>query len=182
MQSSYTVSEAGPSQEVCVEVLNPPATEELTFSITLIYETRTGTAGECRLLYISAWTSSSKAHARICGDVFLTLPPASSSTPISNNFYDLLHRKSRFYWNRDIWRFIIFPESISTGEPRRSCFNVHITDDVIDENMESFTVILELDIFVMQSGIIVSPNITRRQWWYDKFDIIDLLWSSLSFT
>jgi hypothetical protein len=56
--------------------------------------------------------------------------------------------------------FIVFPDSISTGAPRRSCFNVRITDDAIDENMESFTVILELDTFVMQSGIIVSPNIT----------------------
>jgi hypothetical protein len=55
----------------------------------------------------------------------------------------------------------VFSEDISIGnDPRQNCFNVRITDDDIGENMESFTVILELDTFVMQSGIIVSPNIT----------------------
>jgi hypothetical protein len=47
MQSRYTVSETSRSQEVCVEVFNPPPVEDLPFTITLVYETRTGTAGEC---------------------------------------------------------------------------------------------------------------------------------------
>jgi hypothetical protein len=47
VQSSFTVSETSRSQEVCIEVFNPPPTEDLTYDITLVYETRTGTAGEC---------------------------------------------------------------------------------------------------------------------------------------
>jgi hypothetical protein len=47
VQSSYAVSETSRSQEVCIEVFNPPLTEDLAFDITLVYETRTGTAGEC---------------------------------------------------------------------------------------------------------------------------------------
>jgi hypothetical protein len=50
VQSSYTVRETSPDSENTLEVLigvfNPPAAEDLAFSIDLAYETRTGTAGE----------------------------------------------------------------------------------------------------------------------------------------
>jgi hypothetical protein len=55
----------------------------------------------------------------------------------------------------------VFPESVSVGSnPRRECFNVSIIDDNIYEILEMFTVILELDSFVMQSGVVVDPNVT----------------------
>ena len=44
---------------------------------------------------------------------------------------------------------------------RRSCFNVFITDDSISENMESFSLFLELDTSFVQSRIIVQPNVTE---------------------
>jgi hypothetical protein len=47
VQTSYTVNETDRSLNVAIQVFNPPATEDLAFSITLVYETRTGTAGEC---------------------------------------------------------------------------------------------------------------------------------------
>ena len=36
-----------------------------------------------------------------------------------------------------------------------------IRDDEVQEEMESFTIALELDTFVLQSGIIVEPNVTE---------------------
>jgi hypothetical protein len=61
----------------------------------------------------------------------------------------------------------VFPESISVGNnPRQDVFRVLVTDDDVREELESFTIILELDIFVGQSGVIVDPNVTR-------IDIID---------
>jgi hypothetical protein len=61
----------------------------------------------------------------------------------------------------------VFSETITTGdEPRQDVFPVFIRDDDIYEELESFTIILELDQFVMQSGVIVDPNETR-------IDIID---------
>ena len=58
---------------------------------------------------------------------------------------------------------LVFPESdaIIHAALRRSCFNVFITDDSIFENIESFSLILELDTFVEQSGIRVQPNVTE---------------------
>jgi hypothetical protein len=47
VKTSYTVNEIDGSLDVAVQVFNPPATEDLTFPITLVYETRTGTAGKC---------------------------------------------------------------------------------------------------------------------------------------
>ena len=44
---------------------------------------------------------------------------------------------------------------------RRACFNVSITDDDVHESTESFTVVLELEQFVLQSGIQVDPHITE---------------------
>ena len=57
---------------------------------------------------------------------------------------------------------IVFPESDADIDAalRRSCFNVFITDDSISENVESFSLLLELDTFVEQSGIRVDPNAT----------------------
>jgi hypothetical protein len=61
----------------------------------------------------------------------------------------------------------VFPEAISEGnDPRQDVFQVRIADDDIYEELESFTIILELDQFVAQSGVIVDPNVTR-------IDIID---------
>jgi hypothetical protein len=55
----------------------------------------------------------------------------------------------------------LFPESVTIGSnPRRQCFNVRLLDDDIYEKLEIFTVILELDSFVMQSGVVVDPNVT----------------------
>jgi hypothetical protein len=55
----------------------------------------------------------------------------------------------------------VFPESFTIGNnPRRECFNVRIFDDDIYEKLEIFTVILELDSFVIQSGVVVDPNVT----------------------
>jgi hypothetical protein len=61
----------------------------------------------------------------------------------------------------------VFSESISAGnDPRQDVFRVIVADDDIYEEMESFTIILELDQFVAQSTVIVDPNVTR-------IDIID---------
>jgi hypothetical protein len=59
----------------------------------------------------------------------------------------------------------VFPESVG-DDPRQFIFQVIINDDDICEELESFTIILELDPFVSQSGVIVDPNVTR-------IDIID---------
>ncbi len=45
-QLSYTISETGMEQEVCVQVFNPPDNEDLAFNIFLAYETVPGTAGK----------------------------------------------------------------------------------------------------------------------------------------
>jgi hypothetical protein len=56
----------------------------------------------------------------------------------------------------------VFPESMSDGnDPRQDVFPVFFYDDDIYEELESFTIILELDQFVAQSGVIVDPNVTR---------------------
>ena len=44
---------------------------------------------------------------------------------------------------------------------RRQCFNAFITDDDLREDTESFTVLLELDTFMPQSGVRVDPPITE---------------------
>jgi hypothetical protein len=59
--------------------------------------------------------------------------------------------------------FSQFPAGISTGERRVNCFNVLIADDDVDEDVESFTVILELDVGqggAIDSGVNVDPNVT----------------------
>jgi hypothetical protein len=58
--------------------------------------------------------------------------------------------------------FIQFHDSISAGDdPRQNVFQVFICDDDIYEELESFTIILELDQFIPQSGVIVDPNETQ---------------------
>jgi hypothetical protein len=52
------------------------------------------------------------------------------------------------------------------NDPRQDVFPVFFYDDDIYEELESFTIILELDQFVAQSGVIVDPNVTR-------IDVID---------
>ena len=49
----------------------------------------------------------------------------------------------------------------SLPQIRRDCFNVSITDDNFHENTESFDILLELDTFTPQSGVIVDPSITE---------------------
>ena len=44
---------------------------------------------------------------------------------------------------------------------RRVCFDTPITVDNLYEPTESFTLFLELDPFVMQSGILIQPNVTE---------------------
>ena len=61
-----------------------------------------------------------------------------------------------------IFDFQIFAPSLpEEGVTRRSCFNVSITDDNFHENTESFEILLELDIFTPQYGVIVNPSITE---------------------
>ena len=45
-QLNYTVNETDNVQEVCLQVFNPPSNDTLSFNISLVYETRAGTAGE----------------------------------------------------------------------------------------------------------------------------------------
>ena len=45
-QISYTVNETDGSQEVCIQIFNPPPNELLAFPITLIYQTLDGTASK----------------------------------------------------------------------------------------------------------------------------------------
>ena len=57
--------------------------------------------------------------------------------------------------------FIFFiPNDANTGG-RRVCFNISITLDNLSEPTESFTLFLELDPFVVQSGILIQPNVTK---------------------
>lgn len=45
---------------------------------------------------------------------------------------------------------------------RRDCFSVMVTDDDLNEEVESFSLVLELDDTVMdQSGIMIEPNRTE---------------------
>ena len=44
---------------------------------------------------------------------------------------------------------------------RRECFFVSITDDDLYENTESFTILLALDSFFLQSGVRVDPPVTE---------------------
>ena len=44
---------------------------------------------------------------------------------------------------------------------RRECFFVLITDDDFYESTESFTVLLELDLFIYQTGVRVDPPVTE---------------------
>jgi len=57
--------------------------------------------------------------------------------------------------------FIRFVPGLPGETSRRECFDVFITNDMLYENVESFTLILFLDTFVMQSGVIVQPNVTE---------------------
>ena len=47
-----------------------------------------------------------------------------------------------------------------TAGPRRECFNVTITDDNLFENTESFSLLLQEDIFGQQTGATINPNRT----------------------
>jgi hypothetical protein len=54
-----------------------------------------------------------------------------------------------------------FPASISIGnDPRQVRFRAIIRDDNIYEELEYFTIILKLDTFIMQSGVVIDPNVT----------------------
>ena len=44
-QLNYTVNESVGFQEVCMQVFNPSTFQELVFSIFLVVQTRTGSAG-----------------------------------------------------------------------------------------------------------------------------------------
>ena len=58
--------------------------------------------------------------------------------------------------------FAIFnPDNFALDEIRNICFDVFIIDDLLYEDVESFNISLELDTFVVQSGIIVQPNVTE---------------------
>ena len=54
--------------------------------------------------------------------------------------------------------FIFFDRNASA---RTTCFNVGIIDDSVTEDVELFSVVLELDTFIPQSGILVQPNVTE---------------------
>ena len=41
------------------------------------------------------------------------------------------------------------------------CFNISITLDNLSEPTEYFTLFLELDPFVVQSGILIQPRVTK---------------------
>ena len=53
------------------------------------------------------------------------------------------------------------PINFVLDEIRSICFNVSILDDDMYEDVESFSISLELDTFVAQSGIIVYPSLTE---------------------
>ena len=51
--------------------------------------------------------------------------------------------------------------SIATGLPREICAFVRIfDDDIYEEDIEDFDIVLELDLLTMQTGIILRPNIS----------------------
>ena len=51
--------------------------------------------------------------------------------------------------------------STATGQPRETCAFVRIFDDSFyEEDKEDFDVILELDPITVQSGVILSPDIS----------------------
>ena len=51
--------------------------------------------------------------------------------------------------------------STGTGEPRETCTFVRIFDDEFyEEDIEDFNIILELDPLTMQSGVILSPDVS----------------------
>ena len=58
---------------------------------------------------------------------------------------------------------LVFPSSPGspTAGPRRECFDVTITDDDTLENTESFSLLLQEDVFRPQTGAIISPNRTE---------------------
>ena len=43
---NYTVNETDGSQEVCIQIFNPPPNEQLAFPITLVYQSLDGTASK----------------------------------------------------------------------------------------------------------------------------------------
>ena len=45
-----------------------------------------------------------------------------------------------------------------TAGPRRECFDVSITNDDLAEITESFSLLLQEDIFTSQTGAIINPN------------------------
>ena len=58
---------------------------------------------------------------------------------------------------------LLFPSSPGspTAGPRRECFDVTITDDNLFENTESFSLLLQEDIFAQQTGATINPNQTE---------------------
>ena len=55
---------------------------------------------------------------------------------------------------------LVFPSSPGspTAGPRRGCFDVTITSDDLLENTESFSLLLQEDIFSQQTGATINPN------------------------
>ena len=43
---SYTVNETDGSQEICLQIFNPPPNEQLAFTISLVYQSLDGTASK----------------------------------------------------------------------------------------------------------------------------------------
>ena len=56
---------------------------------------------------------------------------------------------------------IFNPDNFALDEIRNICFEIFIIDDDMCEGVESFSISLELDTFVTQSGIIVDPSLTE---------------------
>ena len=56
--------------------------------------------------------------------------------------------------------FLSSPGSPTAG-PRRKCFNVTITGNDLVENTESFSLLLQEDIFGQQTGATINPNRTE---------------------
>ena len=54
-----------------------------------------------------------------------------------------------------------FADSSPQDKPRRQCFDVHITDDDISEDMESLRLSLILDPFELHKRIQVNQNVTE---------------------
>ena len=55
--------------------------------------------------------------------------------------------------------FLASPAS-SNSTPRRNCFMIDIIDDEVVESVESFTLVLDLEPFQVQSAVLVQPNVT----------------------